>query len=61
MRTCQAQLLLFPELKEALRRVTFYLVHSDSVLLLLLARFRIGAALIFDQELITDQERFERW
>ena len=53
MRTCQAQLLLFSELEEALRRATFYLVHSDSVLLL--ARFPTSA-LIFNGELISDNE-----
>ena len=58
MRTCQAQLLLFPELEQALRRATFDFMHSDSVLLL--ARF-LTAALIFDQKLISDNELFERW
>ena len=53
MRTCQAQLLLFSELEEALRRATFYLVHSDSVLLF--ARF-LTSAFIFDLVLISDNE-----
>ena len=53
MRTCQAKLLLFSELEEALRRAAFYLMHSDSVLLF--ARF-LTSVLIFDWELVSDNE-----